>query len=118
GPPIRPTDTMAEGEAAGVKFAQGVKAPAEAAEAIKYLRSISGPALLKMTSQLGANDGTLLRPLIDGYLTVKYPALRYEQGEEMPIPMIVGGNAREEARGYSRAAMLQVVQDNFASLAP
>jgi para-nitrobenzyl esterase len=32
--------------------------------------------------------------------------------------MIVGGNAREEARGYNRAAMLRVIEDNFGTLAP
>jgi para-nitrobenzyl esterase len=118
GPPIRPTDTLSEAEAAGVKFAQAAKAPAGNAEAIKYLRSIPGPDLLKMSSQMGANDGTLLRPITDGYLTLEYPALRYVEGAELPIPMIAGGNAREEARGYSRADMLRVINDNFGALAP
>ena len=118
GPPIRATDTLKEAEAAGVKFAQIINAPADDAGAVKFLRAISGPELLKDSSKLGANDGTLMRPIIDGYLTVEYPALRYVDGKEMPIPMMVGGNAREEARGYSRAEMLHVINDNFGTLAP
>lgn len=117
GPPIRPTDTLAEAEAAGVKFAEAQKAPANSNEAIKFLRALPGDALLKLTP--GGGDSTpLIRPSIDGYVTVKYPALRYEAGEELPIPMIAGGNAREEARGYNRERMIKEINDNFATLAP
>jgi para-nitrobenzyl esterase len=118
GPPIRPTDTLAEAEQAGVKFAGDLKAPAGAADAVKYLRSLSGPDLQNLTLDKLATDGTLERPIIDGYLTPRYPALTYQQAKELPIPMIVGGNAREEARGYSREAMVKVIQANFGSLAP
>jgi para-nitrobenzyl esterase len=118
GPPIRPTDTLAEAEAAGVKFAGSLKAPADAAEAIKFLRALSGPELDKLTMSLGSAGGTLVRPIIDGYLIREYSALTYQKGQELPIPMIVGGNAREEARGYSRADMVRVIKDNFGTLEP
>jgi para-nitrobenzyl esterase len=48
----------------------------------------------------------------------KFPAYSYEQGEELPIPMIVGSNAREQARNYDRSAMKRVIKANFGSLAP
>jgi len=118
GPPIRPTDTLAQAEQAGVKFADGIQASANSADAVKYLRSLSGPDLQKASIDKLATDGTLERPIIDGYLTPRYPALTYEQGGELNIPMIVGGNAREEARGYTREAMLRVINDNFGKLAP
>lgn len=118
GPPIRPTDTLAEAEAAGVKFAEAQKASAGAVDAIKYLRAMSGPDLQMVAEPLGGDGTPLLRPIIDGYLTPRYAALRYEAGEELPIPMIVGGNAREEARGYTRERMIKEIKDNFGTLAP
>jgi para-nitrobenzyl esterase len=117
GPPIRPTDTLSETEAAGVKFATTQNAPADPAEAIKFLRAIPGDALLKLTPT-GGDSTPLIRPSIDGYVTVKYPALRYVAGEELPIPMIVGGNAREEPRAYTHERMLKEISDNFGTLAP
>jgi para-nitrobenzyl esterase len=116
GPPIRPTDTLAKAEQAGVKFAETMKAPA-GADAIKYLRSLPNDQLEDASVKLGG-EGTLLRPIVDGYVTPKYAALIYEDGGELNIPMIAGGNAREEARGYSRADMVRVVNDNFGKLAP
>jgi len=118
GPPIRQTDTLAEAEAAGVKFAKSLKAPGDAAEAIKYMRSLSGPDLDKSSTPLARAGGTLVRPIIDGYLIPEYSAMTYQKGQELPIPMIVGGNAREEARGYSRADMERVIKANFGALTP
>ncbi len=117
GPPIRQINTLAVSEQKGAKFATLLKAPADAAAAIKYLRALPGPEVHK--AAVGAKgNAPELAPNIDGYLIPRYAAYVYQEGKEAPIPMIVGGNAREEARGYSREAMLRVVKDNFGALAP
>jgi para-nitrobenzyl esterase len=119
GPPIRPIETLAEAEQEGAKFAESVKAPAGDAAAVKFLRSIPGPTLEKeAVAQLGWAGNTLESPIIDGYLIPRYPAVTYEEGKELPIPMIVGGNAREEPRDYTREKMIKVIQENFGTLAP
>lgn len=117
GPPIRQINTLTVSEQKGLKFAATLNAPADAKEAIKYLRSLSGPEVHKAAVTAKANAPELA-PNIDGYLIPRYAAYVYQDGQEAPIPMIVGGNAREEARGYTREAMLRVVKDNFGVLAP
>jgi para-nitrobenzyl esterase len=57
-------------------------------------------------------------PVIDGYLLSDYPALIYKAGKDMPIPMITGSNAHEEARNYDIPAMKRIIKANFGSLAP
>lgn len=119
GPPIRPITTLAKAEQQGIKFAEALKAPAGDAAAVKFLRSIPGPALEKeAVAKLGWAGNTLESPIIDGYLIPRYPAVTYEEGKELPIPMIVGGNAREEPRNYTRQNMVKVISENFATLAP
>ncbi len=119
GPPVRPTDTLAQTEPLGVKFAASLKAPAGAAEAVKFLRSMPGPDLQKAAvAALTNNPVPLMRPLIDGYLLPKYGVLMYQDGLDLPIPIIVGNNSQETNREYPPDVMKKWLQDNYGSLTP
>jgi para-nitrobenzyl esterase len=48
----------------------------------------------------------------------KDAALSFRDGEELPIPMIIGNNAHEHPRGYSREDILGVIDLNFGTFAP
>ena len=119
GPPFRPTVSLAETEPSGVKFGQSLKAPSGSAEAVKFLRSLAGSDLQKAAvATLGNSPVPLLEPLIDGYLIPRYPALSYQEAQELPIPIIVGHNARETTRNYKPEVMRKWIKDNYGSLAP
>lgn len=120
GPPIRPIDPLAQDEQLGVTFAAELKAPADPTAAVKYLRSLSTAELDKAAQKLGGPGDAvpLKRPLIDGYLIPRYPALIYEDAQDPPIPMMIGNNARETDRDYSPAVMKKWIKDSFGSLAP
>jgi len=119
GPPVRPTDTLAQTEPLGVKFAASLKAPAGDADAVKFLRSMPAADLQKATvAALTNNPVPLMRPLIDGYLLPKYGALMYQDGQDLPIPIIVGNNSQETNREYPPDVMKKWIRDNYGSLAP
>ncbi|MDH3336450.1 MAG: carboxylesterase family protein [Gammaproteobacteria bacterium] len=119
GPPIRPKASLAHAEQQGVKFAASLNAPADAAAAVQFLRSLSGPDLQEAAlTKLQDTGGPPNDPLIDGYLMPKDAAFSFREGEELSIPMIVGNNAHEHARGYGREDILRVIDLNFGELAP
>ena len=119
GPPIREYEPMADTERRGLRFAALMKAPAGAADAIKYLRSLPGPEVQKAAvaaSKQEAHSAAITE--IDGYLILKNSALIYQDGGDLPIPMIVGNNAREQTHSYKPEVMKKWLKDNFASLTP
>jgi para-nitrobenzyl esterase len=101
GSPIHPMGSLTQAEQLGVKFAESLKAPPGAADAVKFLRAMPGAELQKVAVATLGLDNFLMFPLIDGHLIPEYPALVYKHGNELPIPMITGNNAHEEARNYN-----------------
>jgi para-nitrobenzyl esterase len=63
------------------------------------------------------ND-TLLFPLIDGYVLPKYPGLIFEEGNELPIPVITGNNVRETPLDVDTTGLKEAIAQNFGSQAP
>jgi para-nitrobenzyl esterase len=119
GPPVREFEPMKVTEQRGVKFAAAMKAPAGDADAIRYLRSLPAAESQKAAVTTKADaPGTVAITEIDGYLIHKYTALAYQDGADLPIPMIVGNNAREQTHSYKPESMKKWIRDNFGSLAP
>ena len=118
GPPIRQYNTLADAEQLGVKLAASMKAPAQDAEAVKYLRALPGPELQKASLALKTNLGDVAVTEIDGYVILKNVALVFEEGHEQPVPIIVGNNAREQSHDYSPEVTKRWIKGNFGSLAP
>lgn len=118
GSPVHPMGSLAQAEQVGVKFAESVKAPSKAADAVKFLRAIPGPELQKVAVETLGQDNFVMFPLVDGHFIPEHPALLFKEGKEMAIPIITGSNSREEARRYNADDMRRVVRANFGSLAP
>jgi para-nitrobenzyl esterase len=114
GSPIHPILSLKDNEQLGVKFAESLKAPAGATEAVKFLRTIPSSEL-KARRDLGP-DNLLVQPIIDGYFVAKNPPYVFRDGGEMAIPIITGSNAHEEARTYNIDDMKRVIKANFGSL--
>ena len=118
GSPVHVIGSLKDTEAAGVKFATGLKAPAEPAAAVKFLRALPGAEVQKAAAAQRGEGRYTPWPIIDGYLMPKYPALIFKDGNDMPIPIITGNTALEENRHYDVAGMRRAVALNFGSLAP
>lgn len=116
GSPIHPVGTVKDNEKLGVEFATALKAPSDPAEAVKFLRAIPSSQLMARRD-LGP-DNLLVQPIIDGYMVPINPPFAFRDGKDLPIPMITGSNAHEEARRYSVDDMKRVIKANFGSLAP
>jgi para-nitrobenzyl esterase len=116
GPPVREFEPMKETEQRGVKFAESMKAP-PGAEGIKYLRSLSGPELQKAAVATKTDaPGVVAITEIDNYLILKYVALVYQEGGDLPVPMIIGNNAQEQNHSYKPEVMKKWIKDNYGSL--
>jgi para-nitrobenzyl esterase len=118
GSPIHDIGSLKDDEELGVKFAAALKAPAGAAEAVKFLRAMPAADMLKASVKELGRSGPLMYPHIDGYLLPVYPALAFRDGKESPVPIITGNTAMEELRNYDLAGMKRVIKANFGSLAP
>jgi len=116
GSPIHPINTRAESEEVALEFAKTLKAPAS--DAIKFLRTLSGADIQKAAVTTRRPDGALEFPVIDGYVLSKYPALIFEEGNELPIPMITGNNVRETPLNVDISTMKEAIARNFGSQAP
>ena len=118
GPPVREFKSIASAEQEGVKFAASMQAPSPRADAIKYLRSLPGPELQKAAIAAKMNSNEAGTTEIDGYVVPRNTALVYQEGHDLPIPMIIGNNAREQVHDYKPEVMKKWIKLNFGSLAP
>ena len=89
---IRPD--LKQAEAAGVKFAQGLGAPAR--DTIAALRLRSAQDLLEtMIADPKLHDVEPRDPVVDGYVLPEQPARVFQAGREAPVPLMVGNTARD-----------------------
>jgi para-nitrobenzyl esterase len=84
------TPTLAEGEAAGMTFAEALQVPT-----LAQLRAIPADKLLSVQNVGGARFG----PLIDGYFLPAPAAEIYASGKAAKVPLLVGSNSQEGAAG-------------------
>ncbi len=90
--PIRPD--LKQAEAAGVKFAQGLGAPAQGAIAALRLRSAQD-LLETMIADPKLHDAEPRDPVVDGYVLPEQPARMFQAGREAPVPLMIGNTARD-----------------------
>jgi para-nitrobenzyl esterase len=117
GPPIRDTLTLKQAEQAGMQFATSQKAPAGAAEAIKYLRSLPAADLEKAAVSAKGDAAPANNPIIDGWVLPKTPPEIYASQGQAAVPLIIGNNAREQRGSASIEEMKKGIAANFGSLA-
>jgi para-nitrobenzyl esterase len=116
GPPVRPVDTLNDAEQKGLEFGRALKSPTDPSKAVAFLRSLSTDELkISAARVMGDDPAVLQRPQVDGYVLPKSPAWIYRDGEELPIPLMVGNNLRETSRNYPPDVMRRWIHDNFGS---
>lgn len=82
-----PTNTLAQGEQSGLKFAE-----LAGAKSIAEMRKISAAKLV----ELGTNHEWELFPVVvDGYFFPQEPAVIFEAGQQAHVPLLVGWNSEE-----------------------
>ena len=79
---------LAESEAAGAKFADGL-----GARSLAELRAQSGDELLEAAAKL--NRGSYFGPNADGYFLPTNALAIYEKGQQARVPLLAGWNADE-----------------------
>lgn len=82
---FRPIATLQEAEQGGVEQAAKM-----GCTSLKELRAMPADELLKKSQTNG-----LARYNIDNYFLPKQPLTIYQQGEQQPVPLLVGGNSLE-----------------------
>ncbi|WP_205412275.1 carboxylesterase/lipase family protein [Sphingomonas crusticola] len=102
------TPTLAEGEAAGMSYAESLQVPT-----LAQLRAIPADKLLEVQSYGGARFG----PLVDGYFLPEPAAVTYASGKAAKIPLLVGSNSQEGAADAILNNAAPTVANYRASLA-
>jgi para-nitrobenzyl esterase len=116
GPPIRGAVPLSKAEKQGVKFASAMKAPA-GADAIKFLRSLPAADLQKAAISAPGENAPMMGPVVDGWVLPTSAPLTFAKGQELPVPLIIGNNAREQRGPSSTEELKKAVAANFGGLA-
>ena len=101
-----PPAPLADGEQAGVKFAQ-----LAGAKSLADLRAIPAETLLEVTAK---PDAPRFSSMIDGYFFPKPPRDMYAAGEQAHVPLLVGWNS-EEMSGRAILGKEQPSPETYAS---
>ncbi len=101
-----PPSSLADAEAMGVKFAEGV-----GAKSLADLRAMSGEQLLEATAKPGVPWFT---SAIDGYFFPKAPIAVYSAGEQAHVPLLAGWNS-EEMNGRALLGKENPTPENYAN---
>jgi para-nitrobenzyl esterase len=111
-----PMPLLADAERSGQKLATALKAPAGDG-AIKYLRGMSAPDLLKNLSTQDPAQLPIFGPDIDGWMITRTPLEIFSLGQESSIPLIIGTTTREFGMVASPDAVRKMIQDETGSFA-
>jgi para-nitrobenzyl esterase len=86
--------TPSQTEQLGVSLATVLKAPATGA--IRFMRGLPATDILAATPEFRQHLGGLILDVgMDGYAVPQFSPEVYRAGKEMPVPMIIGSNGRE-----------------------
>jgi para-nitrobenzyl esterase len=94
GPVVAPP-SLADGEKKGVSVAANLKA-----DSLEALRALPADVLQKATGQGLSFLGPLLGVVVDGWVIPRPPFHVFEAGQEHPVDLLLGTNARELMRPF------------------
>jgi para-nitrobenzyl esterase len=117
GPPIRGAARLAKAEELGTNFARAMNAPA-GPNGVKFLRSMSSADLQKAAVAARGENGPPTGPVVDGYVLPESAARIFAAGRQLPVPLIIGNNAREQGGPASPELLRKAIAVNFGSGAP
>jgi para-nitrobenzyl esterase len=113
GPPIRGATPLAKAEKLGTNFGMAMKSPAGATDAVKFLRSLPAIELQKAAVAARGEGGPPMGPVVDHYVLPASAALIFATGRELPVPLIIGNNAREQRGPNSLEELRKAIAENF-----
>ena len=111
---------MARAESLGVQVAADLKAP-QGKGALAYLRSLPAEqvvasAVKTLHTEPGTDTGLLTT--VDGWVLPERPDKQFARGRQMPIPLLIGNNAREISPDYSPDELRRQITAKYGDLAP
>jgi para-nitrobenzyl esterase len=112
--------TKARAEGIGVAIAAALKAP-DGPGTLAYLRNLPAAQVMAVEAKylptaLGSDTGLLTN--VDGWVLPQPPARVFAEGREMPIPLIIGNNAREITPQSSPDQLRAEIETAYGDLAP
>ncbi len=110
----------ARAEAIGTKIAAELKAP-EGSGTLAYLRGLPAEQVVTAATKLlptepGTDTGLLTN--VDGWVLPELAARVFAQGRQMPIPLLIGNNAREIPWQVPVEELRQRITAMYGDLAP
>ena len=109
------TMAKAQAEQIGQTIANNLKAPS-GSTAPAFLRGLPASDVLKASASLmstGLDTETGLLTCVDGWVLPKHPVQVFAKGEELPIPLIAGSNAREISMPYDNATLRSMIRHKY-----
>jgi para-nitrobenzyl esterase len=109
------TPPMSKLEKAGVALAGKLKAPA--ADPIRFLRGLPAAEIIAASPPYAEPGPLRPEPAIDGYSVTKLPARAFQEGAELPVPLMIGNNARESSLAGGDEALKKALDKFYGNRA-
>jgi para-nitrobenzyl esterase len=109
--------TMVRGRAEqiGEKIADALNAP-KGKDAVAFLRGLPAEEVVTVAAPFLPTDldsDTGLLTSVDGWVLPRHPAQVFAEGKELPIPLIVGNNAREITQQMTNADLRKAIEKKY-----
>lgn len=110
--------SLRESERSGEKFGAKLRSPGRN-NVIKFLRRLPPENLIKGASDRAPHEPPSMGvPVIDGWVIPRPPLEVFAEGQESPIPMIVGTTSREFSSSLPLDELRKWIENFSGSLAP
>jgi para-nitrobenzyl esterase len=113
--PMMPS--LSQSEQAGEKLGAKLQAPS-GNDAIGLLRQLSSTDLLKAASNRAPDEPSPTGPNIDGWVIPRSPAAVFAEGQEAPVPLIIGTTTREFGWSAPLDELRKWIENVAARLSP
>jgi para-nitrobenzyl esterase len=110
------TIPLAQAERAGIGLGERMGAPGTGA--LRHMRSVSTADVLKASPAYMERGPLRPEPCVDGHVLPRVPAVVFRAGEEIPVPLIIGNNAREQSAPGGAAELEKGIAEYYGALAP
>jgi len=105
--------SLAVAEQNGEKLVASLKPPQ--ASVVEYLRGLSAEDVLKAAPPYGTGG---LGPNVDGFVIPRAPAEVFASHKELPVPMLIGNNAREFTQPGSPDDLTKAIESFYGPVGP
>jgi para-nitrobenzyl esterase len=104
--------SLAVGEQTGEKLIASLKPPE--GNVVEFLRGLSAEDVLKAAPPYGTGG---LGPDVDGFVIPRPPAEVFASHEELPVPLLIGNNAREFTQPGSPEDLKKAIESFYGPIA-